>query len=86
MKKLPNYPVVMVTWYDAFTVLGWTAPDHLMDKVKGNKCRTLGLLVKETKRGLWVSTTLNRGGYAVDCLFNPPGGDYQALPRDEARM
>lgn len=57
MKNAPR-PIVEITWTDANSSHGWTAPDEL-EELLAAPCHTVGYLIHETREALTLAGSLD---------------------------
>ena len=62
---------IAVTWWDSASSKGWTQPEDVPKKAL--ICRSVGWLVRDTKHGLVITTSITEDGAWHEPLMIPRG-------------
>jgi hypothetical protein len=69
--KAHKYPLVMVTWVDAYSADAWEPITNMVPEVK--LCHTVGFLLARNNKAVVVASTVSDDGDSCCVMFIPPG-------------
>ena len=74
MPKKPQLQAVYLEWTDPKSAIGWMSAEEAAEVADVGKCRSIGFIVRETKKYISISHTILLGNDEfADCITLPVG-------------